>query len=58
VVLELEGCTVHFRNMRRLGGIWLAKDERELQMIEGPLARCPHSTATTATCFVARSRKC
>jgi formamidopyrimidine-DNA glycosylase len=37
LVLELEGCTVHWRNMRRLGGIWLAKDERELQKIEGRL---------------------
>jgi formamidopyrimidine-DNA glycosylase len=37
LVLELDGGELHYRNMRRLGGIWLAKDERELERIEGPL---------------------
>ncbi len=37
LVLEVESGELHYRNMRRLGGIWLAKDDRELSEIEGPL---------------------
>jgi formamidopyrimidine-DNA glycosylase len=37
LVLEFDDGDLHFRNMRRLGGIWLAKDDRELARIEGGL---------------------
>ena len=37
LVLELEDGELRYRNMRRFGGIWLAKDERELEGIEGRL---------------------
>ena len=37
LVLELDDGDLHYRNMRRLGGIWLAKDDRELARIEGGL---------------------
>jgi formamidopyrimidine-DNA glycosylase len=37
LVLELEHGDLHFRNMRRLGGIWLAKDDRQLERVEGRL---------------------
>ncbi len=37
LVLELDDGDLRYRNMRRFGGIWLAKDERELDRIEGPL---------------------
>jgi formamidopyrimidine-DNA glycosylase len=37
LVLELDDGELHYRNMRRLGGIWLAKDGRELEDIEGRL---------------------
>jgi formamidopyrimidine-DNA glycosylase len=37
VVLELDDGDLHYRNMRRLGGIWLAKSDRELAQIEGGL---------------------
>jgi formamidopyrimidine-DNA glycosylase len=30
LVLELDDGDLHYRNMRRLGGIWLAKSDREL----------------------------
>jgi len=36
-VLELDDGDLHYRNMRRLGGIWLAKNDRELAQIEGGL---------------------
>jgi formamidopyrimidine-DNA glycosylase len=37
LVLEFDDGSLHFRNMRRLGGIWLAKDDRELARIEDGL---------------------
>ena len=37
LVLELDDGDLHYRNMRRLGGIWLAKSDRELAQIEGGL---------------------
>jgi formamidopyrimidine-DNA glycosylase len=37
LVLELDDGDLHFRDMRRLGGIWLAGDDRELARIEGRL---------------------
>jgi formamidopyrimidine-DNA glycosylase len=37
LVLELDDGDLHYRNMRRLGGIWLARDDRELIQIEGGL---------------------
>jgi formamidopyrimidine-DNA glycosylase len=37
LVLELDEGELRYRNMRRLGGIWLARDERRLEEIEGPL---------------------
>jgi formamidopyrimidine-DNA glycosylase len=37
LVLELDDGELHYRNMRRLGGIWLAKNARELARIEGGL---------------------
>jgi formamidopyrimidine-DNA glycosylase len=37
LVLELDDGELRYRNMRRFGGIWLAKDERELEDIEGRL---------------------
>lgn len=37
LVLEFDDGDLHYRNMRRLGGIWLARDERELARIEGRL---------------------
>jgi formamidopyrimidine-DNA glycosylase len=37
LVLELDGGDLHYRNMRRLGGIWLAKSDREIAQIEGGL---------------------
>jgi formamidopyrimidine-DNA glycosylase len=36
-VLEMDDGDLHYRNMRRLGGIWLAKSDRELGRIEGRL---------------------
>jgi formamidopyrimidine-DNA glycosylase len=33
LVLELDDGDLHYRNMRRLGGIWLAKSDRELAQI-------------------------
>jgi formamidopyrimidine-DNA glycosylase len=36
-VLELGDGDLHYRNMRRLGGIWLAKSDRDLAQIEGGL---------------------
>ena len=37
LVLELNDGDLHYRNMRRLGGIWLASDDRALIQIEGRL---------------------
>jgi formamidopyrimidine-DNA glycosylase len=37
LVLELDDGDLHYRNMRRLGGIWLAKTDRELAEVEGRL---------------------
>jgi formamidopyrimidine-DNA glycosylase len=37
LVLELDDGELHYRNMRRFGGIWLARDARELERIEGRL---------------------
>ena len=37
LVLELGDGDLHYRNMRRLGGIWLAKSYRELAQIEDGL---------------------
>lgn len=37
LVLELDDGDLHYRNMRRLGGIWLARDDRELGQIEDRL---------------------
>jgi formamidopyrimidine-DNA glycosylase len=37
LVIELDDGDLHYRNMRRLGGIWLAKSDRELARIEGGL---------------------
>lgn len=37
LVLALDDGELHYRNMRRFGAIWLAKDERELAQIEGGL---------------------
>ena len=37
LVLELDDGDLHFRDMRRLGGIWLARDHREVARIEGRL---------------------
>ena len=37
LVLELDDGDLHYRNMRRLGGIWLAKSDRELAQIKGAL---------------------
>jgi formamidopyrimidine-DNA glycosylase len=37
LVLELEDGELRYRNMRRFGGIWLAKNERELEEVVGRL---------------------
>ncbi len=37
LVLELEGGEIRFRDARRLGGVWLARDERELETLVGRL---------------------
>jgi formamidopyrimidine-DNA glycosylase len=37
LVLELGDGALRYRNMRKLGGVWLAADERELQRIVGRL---------------------
>lgn len=34
LVLELNHGDLHYRNMRRLGGIWLARHDRDLSQIE------------------------
>ena len=37
LVLELDDGELRYRNMRRFGGIWLARSEQELEAIEGRL---------------------
>jgi formamidopyrimidine-DNA glycosylase len=37
LVLELDDGALRYRNMRRLGGIWLARDDRELERVVGGL---------------------
>jgi formamidopyrimidine-DNA glycosylase len=37
VIFELEGGELRYRNMRKLGGLWLAHDEREAGAVLGPL---------------------
>ena len=37
LVLEFDDGDLHFRDMRRLGAIWLARDDRELARVEGRL---------------------
>ena len=37
LILSLEGGELRYRNMRMLGGAWLARDQRELDRITGPL---------------------
>jgi formamidopyrimidine-DNA glycosylase len=37
LVLELDDGELRYRNMRRFGGIWLVKGERELERVEGRL---------------------
>jgi formamidopyrimidine-DNA glycosylase len=37
VIFELEGGELRYRNMRKLGGLWLAHDERETGDVLGPL---------------------
>jgi formamidopyrimidine-DNA glycosylase len=37
LVLEFADGELRYRNMRRFGGIWLAKDEAELERVEGRL---------------------
>jgi hypothetical protein len=72
LVLELDDGDLHYRNMRRLGGIWLAKSDRELvrsRAAWAPTGRSgrrasirgapsPRSTRASATCSTGRSRRC
>jgi formamidopyrimidine-DNA glycosylase len=37
VILELEGGSLRYRNMRKLGGVWLARDEGAAERITGSL---------------------
>ncbi len=37
LILQFRGGELHFRDMRKLGGIWLAEDEAELSDVLGPL---------------------
>jgi formamidopyrimidine-DNA glycosylase len=35
VIFELDGGELRYRNMRKLGGVWLARDEREIGRVTG-----------------------
>lgn len=37
VVFQLEGGELRFRDQRKFGGIWLARDERERERVTGPM---------------------
>ena len=37
IVFVCRGGELRYRNMRRFGGIWLARDEREREQVTGPL---------------------
>jgi formamidopyrimidine-DNA glycosylase len=37
VILQLDGGELRYRNMRKLGGIWVARDDKELEGITGDL---------------------
>jgi formamidopyrimidine-DNA glycosylase len=37
LILRLDGGDLRYRNMRMLGGVWLARDEAEVRRITGPL---------------------
>jgi formamidopyrimidine-DNA glycosylase len=37
LILRLEGGELRYRNMRMLGGVWLARDEAEARRLTGPL---------------------
>lgn len=37
VIFELEGAELRYRNMRKLGGLWMAHDEEEVRLVTGEL---------------------
>jgi formamidopyrimidine-DNA glycosylase len=39
VIFDFEGGELRYNDMRRFGGVWLARDERERERVTGPLGR-------------------